>query len=125
MALDLPLKFRRQSRLCREPDSKTEWRPGRSKTILLFSLACPAVQPCISKRSYLSSTPRNTTGSHQTAGGVPAPRESHPRVVLTQPPPLPATDHGNRRFNARTLGWTGVSLTPLPVIAMPGAARHL
>ena len=33
-----------------------------------------------------------------------------PRVVLTQPPPLPATDHGKSRFNARTLGWTGVSL---------------
>ena len=35
-----------------------------------------------------------------------------PRVVLTQPPPLPATDHGQKggRFNARTLGWTGVSL---------------
>lgn len=34
-----------------------------------------------------------------------------PRVVLTQPPPLPATDHGKQScFNARTLGWTGVSL---------------
>ena len=46
-----------------------------------------------------------------------------PRVVLTQPPPLPATDHGKSRFNARTLGWTGVSLSPLPVMAVPGAIR--
>lgn len=49
-----------------------------------------------------------------------------PRVVLTQPPPLPATDHGQKggRFNARTLGWTGVSLSPLPVMAVPGAIRY-
>ena len=47
-----------------------------------------------------------------------------PRVVLTQPPPLPATDHGKSRFNARTLGWTGVSLSPLLVMAVPGAARY-
>ena len=47
-----------------------------------------------------------------------------PRVVLTQPPPLPATDHGKSRFNARTLGWTGVSLSPLLVVAVPGAIRY-
>ena len=48
-----------------------------------------------------------------------------PRVVLTQPPPLPATDHGKQScFNARTLGWTGVSLSPLLVMAVPGAARY-
>ena len=49
-----------------------------------------------------------------------------PRVVLTQPPPLPATDHGQKggRFNARTLGWTGVSLSPLLVMAVPGATRY-
>jgi len=28
------------------------------------------------------------------------------------------------RFNARTLGWTGVSLSPLLVMAVPGAARY-
>ena len=48
-----------------------------------------------------------------------------PRVVLTRPPPLPATDHGKAgRFNARTLGWTGVSLSPLLVMAVPGAIRY-
>ena len=47
-----------------------------------------------------------------------------PRVVLTQPPPLPATDHGKSRFNARTLGWTGVSLSPLLVVAVPVAIRY-
>ena len=48
-----------------------------------------------------------------------------PRVVLTQPPPLPATDHGKQScFNARTLGWTGVSLSPLLVMAVPLAIRY-
>ena len=48
-----------------------------------------------------------------------------PRVVLTQPPPLPATDHGKQScFNARTLGWTGVSLSPLLVMAVPVAIRY-
>lgn len=46
-----------------------------------------------------------------------------PRVVLTQPPPGPATDRGRRRFNARTVGWTGVSLRcwSWPI---PGATRY-
>ena len=47
-----------------------------------------------------------------------------PRVVLTQPPPLPATDHGKSRFNARTLGWTGVSLSSLLVMAISEAIRY-
>ena len=39
---------------------------------------------------------------HQTAGSVPAPRESHPHMVLMRPPPLPAT--ASRPKIAVTLG---------------------
>ena len=47
-----------------------------------------------------------------------------PRVVLTQPPPLPATDHGKieplQRSDVRLDG----SIAPLLVMAVPGAARY-
>lgn len=45
-------------------------------------------------------------GKTRTAGG-PAPRDFHPRVVLTRPDPLPAT--------LLTLGlWLSVSFPPVP-----------
>lgn len=79
----------------------------------------------ISKCSYLSSTPRNTAGSHQTAGGSPAPRGISPLAWFSRNRPhcLRRITAVNR-FNARTLGWTGVSLSPLLVMAVPGAARY-
>ena len=47
-----------------------------------------------------------------------------PRVVLTQPPPLPATDHGKieplQRSDVRLDG----SIAPLLVMAVPGATRY-
>ena len=62
----------------------------------------------------------SSTGNLASASG-----DITPRVVLTQPPPLPATDHGKQScFNARTLGWTGVSLSPLLVMAVPVAIRY-
>lgn len=41
---------------------------------------------------------------HQTAGGLSAPRESHPHMVLMRPPPLPATaSRRNIAYHARTV----------------------
>ena len=70
-----------------------------------------AARPIFQKRSYLSSTPRNTTGSHQTAGSSPAPRGISPLAWFSRNRPhcLRRITAANR-FNARTLGWTGVSL---------------
>ena len=79
----------------------------------------------ISKQSNLSSTPRIATGSHQTAGGSPTPRGISPLAWFSRNRP-----HCLRRitaecrFNARTLGWTGVSLSLLLVMAIPGAIRY-
>ena len=68
--------------------------------------------------AFVLDTP-DTTGSHQTAGSSPAPRESPPSEVLSELSPLrdPPVKGG--------CGWTGVSLSPLPVMAVPGAARYL
>ena len=51
-------------------------------------------------------------GSHQTAGSVPAPR-------------VEAPSHGSHVTALIACGcdWTGVSLSPLPVIALLGAAQ--
>lgn len=46
--------------------------------------------------------PQIVAGSHQTAGSLPAPRESHPHMVLIRPSPLPAT--ASRPKIAITLG---------------------
>ena len=77
----------------------------------MFSLTRLAARPIFQKRSYLSSTPRNTTGSHQTAGSSPAPRGISPLAWFSRNRPhcLRRITAANR-FNARTLGWTGVSL---------------
>ena len=71
---------------------------------------------------FVLDTPA-AVGSHQTAGSVPAPRESHPRQVLCRLSPLPATALRRNRYIRSDCGWTGVSLALLPVIAVPGAAR--
>ena len=78
----------------------------------MFSLARPAVRPVFQRCSYLSSTPRSTVvGSHQTAGSSPAPRGISPLAWFSRNRPhcLRRITAANR-FNARTLGWTGVSL---------------
>ena len=46
-----------------------------------------------------------------------------PRVVLTQPPPLPATDHGGKPLQRSDVRLDG-SIAPLLVMAVPGAARY-
>ena len=50
------------------------------KTLAYFcSMGRRAVWPHIFNQANLSSTPQLNKGSHQVAGGVPAPREFHPR----------------------------------------------
>jgi len=44
-------------------------------------------------------------------------------VVLTQPPPLPATDHGSKPLQRSDVRLDG-SIAPLLVMAVPGAARY-
>ena len=46
-----------------------------------------------------------------------------PRVVLTQPPPLPATDHGGKPLQRSDVRLDG-SIAPLLVMAVPGATRY-
>ena len=46
-----------------------------------------------------------------------------PRVVLTQPPPLPAADHGSKPLQRSDVRLDG-SIAPLLVMAVPGAARY-
>ena len=93
-----------------EPDSRTNEGRGEIKqsSVFIGPSCCTAH---ISKCSYLSSTPRNTAGSHQTAGGSPAPRGISPLAWFSRNRPhcLRRITAVNR-FNARTLGWTGVSL---------------
>ena len=75
-------------------------------------MARPAVRLVFQRCSYLSSTPRSTVvGSHQTAGSSPAPRGISPLAWFSRNRPhcLRRITAANR-FNARTLGWTGVSL---------------
>ena len=50
-------------------------------------------------------------------------RNLTPRVVLTQPPPLPATDHGSKPLQRSDVRLDG-SIAPLLVMAVPGAARY-
>lgn len=90
------------------------------------SVSCPVTDLfSIFRQSYLSATPRTAMGNHQAAGSVPAPWEFHPPEDLSGLSPLVATAHGWLcRFNARLYGRTEVSLSPLPVIALPGAARQ-
>ena len=52
-------------------------------------------------------------GNHQTADGVPAHGNRTPPRIS---PSCPHCD---------VCGWAGVSLSPLPVLAVPGAARYL
>jgi len=68
---------------------------------------------------------RISEGSHQTADSVSASRESHPHVVLTRPPSLPATASRRKRLSRSCCDWTGVSLSLLPIIATLVAAQCL
>ena len=74
---------------------------------------------------FVLDAPKHRVGSHQTAGGLPAPRGISPLAWFSRNRPhcLRRITAANR-FNARTLGWTGVSLSPLLVMAVPGAARY-
>ena len=74
---------------------------------------------------FVLDAPKHRVGSHQTAGGLPAPRGISPLAWFSRDRPhclRRITAAG--RFNARTLGWTGVSLSPLLVMAVPGAIRY-
>ena len=84
-----------------------------------------------SRRSYSSSTPRcfyasrnaweitRRLAAHQLHG------ESHPLRGSHATAPIACDGSRQKcRFNARTLGWTGVSLLPLLVMAVPGATRY-
>ena len=109
--------------LCRQPNTRKFLKSGEHKTKLCFHRP-----PCVWLYGIVSICPRRpeAPGGKSSNGWRLASSTGNltPRVVLTQPPPLPATDHGKSRFNARTLGWTGVSLSPLPVMAVPGAIRY-
>ena len=48
-----------------------------------------------------------------------------PTVVLTEPPSLGTAIYGLWPCQRSTCDWTGVSLAPLPVIALPVATRYL
>ena len=75
-----------------------------------------------STQSHLSSTPRIVLGSHQTAGSSPAPRGISPLAWFSRNRPhCLRRITAKNRFNARTLGWTGVSLSLLPVMADTGS----
>ena len=50
---------------------------------------------------------------HRTAGGLPAPRASHPCVVLTRPPPLPETGLGLPCAESRRLWLDGSIIVPI------------
>ena len=90
----------------------------------MFSLTRLAARPIFQKRSYLSSTPRNTTGSHQTAGSSPAPRGISPLAWFSRNRPhclrrITAT-RPRQRSDVRLDG----SIAPLLVMAVPGATRY-
>lgn len=85
----------------------------------------PAVRPIFQSVPICPRHPGTLKGSHQTAGGLPAPRGISPLAWFSRNRPhclRRITAAG--RFNARTLGWTGVSLSPLLVMAVPGAIRY-
>jgi len=68
-----------------------------------------------SKCLYLSSTPK-TREVIKRRLAKPLHGSLTPTVVLTEPPSLPAAGHVRSGCD-----WTGVSLTPSPFVAVPGA----
>ena len=93
-------------------------RRYRHTSPLAFAVRCPAV--LFSSKPICPRHPGLLLGSHQTAGGVPAPRESNPRQDRCRLPSLPVTV-----LSRSDCDWTGVSLSPLSVMAAPGAVRRL
>ncbi len=70
----------------------------------------------------MSPTPRISVGIHRTADSVSAPRAFHPRQDLCfSAAPIACDGFALRTLITLGRGWTGVSLSPLPVIAIPGA----
>ena len=93
-------------------------RRYRHTSPLAFAVRCPAV--FIFKQAYLSSTPRPAFGKSSNGWRLPAPRASHPRQDRCRLPSLPVTV-----LSRSDCDWTGVSLSPLSVMAAPGAVRRL
>lgn len=79
------------------------------------------------ERFHLSPTPRISVGIHRTADSVSAPRAFHPRQDLCfSAAPIACDGFVPQGYLSRSdCGWTGVSLSLLPVIAIPGAVRYL
>ena len=107
-----------------EPDSRTNEGRGEIKQSSCFHWPVLLYGPYFKAFLFVLDTPEHCGKSSNGWQLTSSTGNLTPRVVLTQPPPLPATDHGKSRFNARTLGWTGVSLSPLLVVAVPGAIRY-
>ena len=58
-------------------------------------------------------------GNHQTAGGVPAPRELHPSKDRLELPPLVATDHVVRAYFTCSFPPKGEKLTRSVALPLP------
>ncbi len=106
-------------RLCRA-GSRARKRLGRYQTIPLFSLICPAVRPIFQRAPICPRHPGAPREVIRRPAAYQLHGESHPSrgSHATAPIACDGCQH------ARTLGWTGVSLSPLPVMAVPGAARY-
>ena len=85
-----------KSRLCkgRKRDSMV-LRRYRHTSPLAFAVRCPAV--LFSSKPICPRHPGLLLGSHQTAGGVPAPRGSNPRQDRCRLLSLPVTPHARKR----------------------------
>ena len=86
--------------------------------------SCSAVRPYFKANQFVLDTPIRC-GKSSNGCQLPVPRGISPLAWFSRNRPhcLRRITAANR-FNARTLGWTGVSLSPLLVMAVPGAARY-
>ena len=93
------------------PMYRAEGRPGKHQYSSYFS-ACPAARPYFKAAPFVLDTPdccgKSSNGWKLTSSTG----NLTPRVVLTQPPPLPATDHGGGPLQRSDVRLDGSIIVP-------------
>ena len=106
-----------------EPDSRTNEGRGEIKQSSCFHWPVLLYGPYFKAFLFVLDTPEHCGKSSNGWQLTSSTGNLTPRVVLTQPPPLPATDHSGKPLQRSDVRLDG-SIAPLLVMAVPGAARY-
>ena len=112
-------------RLCRGRTAEQNEGRGEIKPFSCFHWPVLLHGPVFQRCSICPRRPEHRVGKSSNGWRLASSTGNlTPRMVLTRPPPLPATDHGGGPLQRSDVRLDRVSLSPLLVMAVPGAIRY-